>query len=1172
MPLYRVMVLCICYYRCRRREQDPGRHVALGLRNRHRKRDALTFETKAYDGLYPPALLVDAHQYNHHKSFRVPLPQAPIPNTGQVGSSRPASVQGELGDAGDASGSGSDHDSCYDAAGGALELDSVMAPESSPGDGHVYGIGTSTSQAGSPPPQTSTSQVGCLPPPNPSGSEVGISDGGFGVDDGPAPLDPLVTALASEFAVSFMELNGDADLAGERPVEIAPVVMPLDADLEEEIGMLDPAEYDLAGTGGDAALDAGEEFIGERSPLLATSGVPTVDTIADDTVSVDIDTYGVVAAMYTYRMGPLTLLDTLRLERLRERIQLEEAAAIRLAPTLSPLGAEFLHALLPPFNTYEYVPDPGSPPPPSLESSSSNLATLDLLAAWRKTGGTVENYVAFSAVLARHAKTEIKTLYLAGRLVEETSGLVPIEVDMCPASCVAFTGPREDMTHCPMCGLARYRDASSRRKRTAVKTYSYVPYLPRLRAYFGSKSWSQAMRYWGQHARSAERAFTFEGETVTSCKGDHLFGDLCDGMSVVRHRQHGHFVNDRDVAVAISTDGAQLLPNRRNSSAWLVIVQTLNLPPSLRFAVDHQHVSLVVPGPGAPKDLDSFLWPLYSELASLERGTMVWDSVVPDWFLLRVHLLGVFADQPASAKVSHFVGGCGLYGCRFCIIRAVRNETLGHSAYFPLSSRLSSNPLNGGRQSYDPSNLPLRTVAQYRLAVARLATSEAVVRRKAVGTSTGIARLPPISFSSSFHPFEHFPLDPFHLFNFNVPRTIWKALIGPMPGEYGLTEDQRTQFGAFIASNAKAYPTSFSSRAPRDISLYSNTGYKMVEWGSVFHHFLPAFLHFVGASPDVRTMLDEFLLGVDLSMEREGVTLSQIGDIGRHFTRFVTEWERLYVGSDAAIARATISIHLLLHVADQLATLGSVRATSQATCERMIGLLKQGVTAFRSPYAVMANRALSRAQVTLSRIRLGHDVPDTLNANAIPILSFPIHPGHEPLSPQTAETERALMQALDRNTEGGITSARSYGRMVFGGGTVIRGSRIAISDSRSCDKVEVFLDGSTAYCHVLHFNLIEFRSSRRALALVRRFAPRETCPKFMVGSWCPSVELIPISSIVGIVAALTLGSSIYVVRRSTWQQDPIFGSGFEADEQAPCEFNVRRWASSPFTYILSDHH
>ncbi|KAE8250423.1 hypothetical protein A4X13_0g4740 [Tilletia indica] len=1124
------MVLCICYYKCRRRTEDEGRVVAVSLRNRHRKRDILAYDTRAYDGLAPPPLLLYARQHNHHKSFRVRLPAA-------VGASPHSNNLVSQQDVGE-SNSAADTGSC----GGMRPADPEESDgQPSPGVEVIDGVREDAANVGDEA-RVEADECGL-------GGEDGTLDAGYigvsgvsvdtgneearaaGVGVGAIALDPDVGDVGgvvrvddnldssedpdSQRFISFLELAGAAEASsGISGMDSSSFARPLDNELDEDVGGTD-------------------DGLREDGPVGGDTGVHVTGDC----------TYGVVAAVHSPPMGPLTEISHRARERLLERIRVEEREAELLAPTLAPLGKDHLLSVLLPPDPYAYVPDVDSPAPPLVDQSKSAVATMDLLAAWQSTGGTRENYAKVGAVLQKHAETAILSLHSAQRLVEESSGLAPVVYDMCPSSCVAFTGPRQDLDHCPECGLARYRAAGSHQDHVAVKTYNYIPYLPRLQAYFGNVAWSRVMRYWHQRGTAASQAFTCQDGSVASCDPEHRFGDLCDGLKHSLHRQEGRFVDAREVAVAISTDGAQLLRDRRASSAWLVLVQTLNLPPSLRFAVDHQHVSLIVPGPGSPKDLDSFLWPLYSELASLgTRGTMVWDALDLEWFRLRVHLIGVFGDQPASAKVSHFVGGCGLYGCRYCTIRAVRNDGAGHSVYFPLHPKLLHSPLNRGRLEYNPEALPLRTVTQYRLAVARVVTAKSVERRRAVGTSTGITELPPISFAPSFDPLDFFPLDPFHLFNFNVPKTVWKALIDPLPGEFGFTAEERTQFGAFIGSNAKAYPAAFSSRAPRDISLFSNTSYKMVEWGSVFHHFLPAYLHHIDAPSDIRTMLDNFLQGVDLTMDRRGVTLAQIHLIGDMFVQFTTEWERLYVGSDAAIARSTISVHLLLHVVDQLVNLGSVRATSQATCERMIGLLKKGVTAFRYPYSVMSNRALSRAQVTLSRVRSG-STPES-SANAAPLLSMPIHSAHSPLLPFHRSMELGLLRDA---AQGQSARFRNYGRLAVGTDLVIRGARIEGSDSRCCANVEAVVGGDAQFFHVLHFSLITTSTSRTPFALVQRFVVATKCPMFVVGSWSLSVELIKTTSIIGVVAALTLGSSIYVVRRSAWQQDPIFGSD---DEEA----------------------
>ncbi|KAG2090770.1 uncharacterized protein F5147DRAFT_586623, partial [Suillus discolor] len=54
---------------------------------------------------------------------------------------------------------------------------------------------------------------------------------------------------------------------------------------------------------------------------------------------------------------------------------------------------------------------------------------------------------------------EIPRYYQIERLIAEFTGVESIEHDMCPESCVAFTGPFSYIEHCPICGHCDRYDA-----------------------------------------------------------------------------------------------------------------------------------------------------------------------------------------------------------------------------------------------------------------------------------------------------------------------------------------------------------------------------------------------------------------------------------------------------------------------------------------------------------------------------------------------------------------------------------------------------------------------------------------------------------------------------------------------------------------------------------------
>ncbi|KAE8233172.1 hypothetical protein CF326_g1793 [Tilletia indica] len=763
-------------------------------------------------------------------------------------------------------------------------------------------------------------------------------------------------------------------------------------------------------------------------------------------------------------------------------------------------------------------------PPADLAASftEDDLLTLDFYSAWIDAGSPESAYKRFADV-HRKKGDAIHTLYHARRMFERCSEVHPITFDMCRSSCAAYTGPRSADLTCPLCGLNRFKDDGT----TPFKTYQYTPLLPRLQAYYSNTFWANQLRYRAERMDLARRAFDTEDGTPSRT---HVFGDVTDGYVHTEPDRRSELQDPRDCVVLISTDGAQMLEGRRPSSAWVVLLQLVNLPPSFRFNPDHLHVSLLVPGPDNPVDLESFVWPLCAELAQLGlEGTPTWDASSSEWFRLRVHLGGVLGDQPASAKLSRLTGHSGVHGCRVCLIRGIRERRV---PYFPLRILHGGLETNSGRCQYDPNALPIRTMASYAEAVQRLGRASAT-QRPVVQRDTGVVTLPLVAYSTLFNIPDFFPLDPFHLFNMNVPSLIWKTLNSPLAGEFGLEPAQRIDFGTFIGTNKCNYPTHFSSRAPRDISQYGNSNYRMVEWGSVFHHFLPAFLHSIGAPQDVRDMLDDFLIAVDMAMCRHGLSVDQIGEVKRLFVSFVMAWERLYVSEDAALSRATLSVHHLLHVSEQIFMLGSIRATSQATCERYMGILKKGLSAFRFPYASMTIRSIHRTQATISKIRLGVKLGALRTSPPTPEFSIYLTSGHHDLT----RLQKDRLRELVRGLVPGPDAVAEYGRFVTPSGIDIRGLRATQPDTRSSSVVKYRTTGGDVRVgRVVHFQAVFRGRGLAGYAFLQLFHIQEQSRTVTVGHWVSQWVLVPCDLLVEVVAALDLGhNTVYIVSRSAWQ-------------------------------------
>ena len=113
---------------------------------------------------------------------------------------------------------------------------------------------------------------------------------------------------------------------------------------------------------------------------------------------------------------------------------------------------------------------------------------------------------------------------------------------------------------------------------------------------------------------------------------------------------HRYFEDKRNIALALSLDGFPIF-NKRNLSAWPVILLNLNLPPDVQTHLVHVLCYAIIPSPQAVKDMDSFLFPLYCELEELAKGIESLDLRSKEAFLLWMFLILVFGDMLAIAKV-----------------------------------------------------------------------------------------------------------------------------------------------------------------------------------------------------------------------------------------------------------------------------------------------------------------------------------------------------------------------------------------------------------------------------------------------------------------------------------------------------------------------------------------
>ena len=107
-----------------------------------------------------------------------------------------------------------------------------------------------------------------------------------------------------------------------------------------------------------------------------------------------------------------------------------------------------------------------------------------------------------NAILRRFPDVNILSYEKVKQKIEELTGVISIVTDMCPKSCLAYTGPFADLEHCPLCHAPRYDQvilASSKGKRKVpLHQFHTMPVGPQLWAIACSKEQSQDISYTGK--------------------------------------------------------------------------------------------------------------------------------------------------------------------------------------------------------------------------------------------------------------------------------------------------------------------------------------------------------------------------------------------------------------------------------------------------------------------------------------------------------------------------------------------------------------------------------------------------------------------------------------------------------------------------------------------------
>lgn len=437
------------------------------------------------------------------------------------------------------------------------------------------------------------------------------------------------------------------------------------------------------------------------------------------------------------------------------------------------------------------------------------------------------------------------------------------------------------------------------------------------------------------------------------------------------HQTLGLFQDCRDMAFAISTDGAQLTM-KKHSNTWLVILILLGLPADLRYKSSQVFVCMSIPGPNSPWDVESFLYPLFQLMVQASEGIWMWDAIESSYFVHRAYIVLVLGDMLGSAKLSGMAGHSAIYGDRFSMVRGAKagpNGSKAKAQYYPIFNHDVITTYNCDRPQYDINNLPIRTEQEYWDTITQLANAKSGREREHIVKRTGVLRLSLAASSKALIPYKSYPIDPFHLFYENCAPHFWDMWTSDKNVTEKVFFKQANQLGKLVEAASKSLPPALCGPI-RNIYTKRQSQYKIYEWMALVHWYIVPIGLELGMDWFVMSNFALFSRIVEFAMTPIPRTPHELTELQNLVNKFLEDFEKIYLNNDPNnISRLRLCIFQLVHVPSHIKWHGSIRIGSQATIERSIGELGGQIRSKKLPFEDLANIIFYREIIKILHVK-----------------------------------------------------------------------------------------------------------------------------------------------------------------------------------------------------------
>lgn len=575
------------------------------------------------------------------------------------------------------------------------------------------------------------------------------------------------------------------------------------------------------------------------------------------------------------------------------------------------------------------------------------------------------------ASLRRHPDDDILSLAQVKRAIEELTGVVAVKDDMCKQSCLAFVGPFEDLTTCPICGTPRFKPVEQTNGKTRVPQAQFDTMLitPQLQALWASPESATASRY--------RRNYT--NEILTNCRNADgeieptAYSDIFAGSRYLEVVESGE-LRPEDMCLMYSIDGLQLY-SYKQSDMWIYIWVILDLPPNLRYKKKYVIPGCFIPGPNKPKNVDSFIFRGFHHLSAVQKeGIRIWDACEDRYFTSRPWLLLSTADAVAQVELDGLVGHRGKLGCRFTCPMEGRHKPGDSTHYMP---HLAPENYTVQGCSQEDINIDMiahnqRSPEEYQRQLRFLLESSGPTQYKSRRLKTGIVKPTIISgLSLSLGIPGTFGMDLMHLVTINLTDLLvrlWRGTISCAPTDSKASWDWAVlkgqtwiDHGQAVADATPYLPGSFD-RVPRDPAKKISSGYKAWEFLMYIFGLGPALLR--GTLPPQYWKNFCSLARAVRLLHQKSIGPRQLALVHALLCQFVLDFEQLYYQRrEDRMHFCPLCVHLLIHCAPEIVQIGPMSIRAQWTLERTIGNLGQEVKQDVNPYANMSRRGYLRCLI-----------------------------------------------------------------------------------------------------------------------------------------------------------------------------------------------------------------